>query len=253
MEQEALSKYLLEKAAEFNTIDFIENDPISIPHIFHRREDIEISALFTALISWGRRDIIIRNAKELVDRMDRAPYAFVMEGSKSDWNQLQGFVHRTFQGADAITLTEGLKDIYSRSGLEQAFKVMDNEQDTQNAIVRFRNLILMRDHEARFRKHLANPDKGSAAKRIHMFLRWMAREDDRNVDFGLWKSIPMQKLMIPLDVHSGRIARQFGLLRRKQNDRRAVEELTSSAKTISPNDPALIDYALFGLGLEESR
>ena len=245
--------FLLEQAHRFNTLDFIADDPISITHLFDKQEDIEIAALLTALISWGRRDLIIRSARQLMQRMADRPHEFILHSNLEKEVALRGFVHRTFCEADLRFVLQALKRVYLQLGsLAEAFQLMPHEEDTQAAIQRFRMWMLKMPHEKRFEKHLASPEDGSAAKRLHMFLRWMVRKDQVGVDFGCWSHIPMQKLMIPLDVHSGRVAREFGLLQRKQNDRKAVEELTLAARQIYPNDPALLDYALFGLGVSGS-
>lgn len=251
--EERLKHFLLAQAQRFNTLDFIADDPISIPHLFHKQEDIEIVALLTALISWGRRDLIIRSARQLMQRMDDSPHEFVLQANLETEASLRGFVHRTFSESDLRFLLQALRRVYLELGsLAKAFQVMPDENNTQGAIQRFRTRMLETPHEARFEKHLANPEQGSAAKRLHMFLRWMVRKDQAGVDFGCWTHIPMQKLMIPLDVHSGRVAREYGLLQRQQNDRKAVEALTEAAKQIHPDDPALLDYALFGLGVTAS-
>lgn len=251
MKMNRRSAFLVDQARRYNSIDFIASDPISIPHRYDRKEDVEISGLCTALISWGRRDLIIRSAMEWMQRMDHRPYEFVMQASESELASLRTFVHRTFKDSDPVDLLRSLRQLYgSAGGMEAAFAVRDGEEDSSSAIVRFRNELLKQAHQKRFEKHLADPSSGSAAKRLHMFLRWMVRKDEVGVDLGIWTSIPMRKLMIPLDVHSGRVAREMGILKRKANDHQAVVEITRFSRSIFPEDPALMDYAFFGMGVD---
>jgi uncharacterized protein (TIGR02757 family) len=251
MNRAEAKRQLDRKVAEFNSLEFIESDPIQIPHAFTEPFDIEISGLLTALISWGRRDIIIKSAKEMLRRMDNAPYAFVRDASAADLSQLRGFVHRTFNASDLEFLILGLRNLYSEGkGLEPFFLPNQDEADTNAAIDRFRRAMLRVPHELRSEKHLASPQKGSAAKRLHMFLRWMVRRDTAGVDFGMWETIPTAKLLLPLDVHTGRVARELGILKRKMNDRVAVEEVMKPLRKWNPEDPVAYDFALFGMGME---
>jgi uncharacterized protein (TIGR02757 family) len=235
---------------EFNQIDFIENDPISIPHLFHRKEDIEISGLMTALISWGSRKAILSTAKQWMDRMDYQPFEFVMNSSLGEQKQLQKIIYRTFQGNDMLDLLFALKQSYLiYPSLEIPFSIGFKDKEALTGIEHFRNHILQFSHHPHFEKHLANPQEGSAAKRINMFLRWMVRKDETGVDFGIWDSIPMSQLSIPLDIHSGNVARHLGLLARKQNDWRAVTELDTQLRKLNYADPIIYDFALFGAGV----
>ncbi|MEM7370431.1 MAG: TIGR02757 family protein [Bacteroidota bacterium] len=237
----------------YNTPDFIRDDPIQIPHQFSRKEDIEISGFLTALIAWGRRDIIIRNAQRLITLMDGEPYQFVMEFEEQDLAPFRTFVHRTLNGEDCIGLLQSLQYVYQQQGgLEAIFSRPMNAQidDVCPAILHARSYLL--GHAAmlaRTHKHIANPSKGSSAKRINMFLRWMVRKDDKGVDFGLWKSILPRQLICPLDVHTGTIARKLGLLDRKQNDWKAAKALTQTLQQFDPDDPVRYDYSLFGMGV----
>ena len=253
MIESRLKEALDEAVEKYNCLEFIEKDPIQIPHSFSRKEDIELSAFLVALISWGKRELILRSGFDLMNRMDNAPFEFVVNASTSDLNSLRGFVHRTLNAQDALILVKGLRHMYSLGGLEQAFQLNNKEENAFQAISNFRLLFLDGlDYPDRFIKHIADPGKGSAAKRLNMFLRWMVRSDEKGVDFGLWKSLKMSQLMIPLDVHSARVAREFSLLRRKQNDRKAVEELNKRLTEFDPIDPVKYDYALFGLGVNSS-
>ncbi|MEJ2595668.1 MAG: TIGR02757 family protein [bacterium] len=248
-----LEEFLNGKVKRYNHRGFIEGDPVSIPHRFSRKEDIEISGFLTALISWGRRDIIVRSASDLMDRMEYQPYDFVMYAGSFELKRISGFYYRTFHADDLLFILEALRNIYQKKiGLEGlAATGFQNQKMVRDAIVSLREGLLKYPHLSRSEKHLANPATGSAAKRINMFLRWMVRKDDKGVDFGLWKSIPSSALMCPLDIHSGRVARKLGLLTRKQNDWKAVEELTANLRTFDPEDPVRYDYALFGMGVME--
>ena len=242
---------LLDKAVGlYNHVDFIENDPIQIPHRFSRKEDIEIAGFLSASIAWGQRKSIIKNANLLMDLMDNSPYQFLME--EKEFVRFNRFVHRTFNGIDCRFFLNSLKNIYQNyGGLEQVFTDGFQKNETIfGALHHFRNLFLNMPHEARSRKHLSDVTTNSAAKRLNMFLRWMVRKDDTGVDFGLWRNIPMSALMLPLDVHTGDVGRALGLISRKQNDWKTVEEITGILRTFDAQDPIKYDFALFGMGIE---
>jgi uncharacterized protein (TIGR02757 family) len=247
-----IKQLLDEKYEEYCTPIFIEPDPISIPHLFKDKLDIEISGLIAATIAWGQRPTIIRNAKAAMQRMGNEPYRFVMEHSEKDLSALDGFVHRTFNSEDLKHFIRSLRSIYSQyDSLEDVFLkgIQTEDGNLKSAIHHFKQEFFSIDHEKRTQKHVADPMKGSSAKRINMYLRWMVRPNDRDVDFGLWNRIPTSILSCPLDVHSGRNARQLGLLSRTQNDWQAVEELDAALRKFDPNDPVKYDYAVFGLGV----
>lgn len=248
-----LRALLNEKYEEFNRPEFIENDPISIPHEYSRKEDIEISAFLSATIAWGRRSMIIRNARRLMELMDHAPLDFVMGANEEELLPLSSFVHRTFQGEDCRAFILGIREVYQHhGGLESIFTnaISRKDENVFSAIVSARNLLSQRpDFPSRTHKHLANPAKGSSAKRINMFLRWMVRDDRRGVDFGLWKGIEKRQLICPLDVHTGNVGRKLGLLERKQNDWKAAAELTNNLASFCAEDPVKYDFSLFGLGV----
>ena len=238
---------------EFNHPSFIESDPISIPHLFHRQQDIEISAFMTALIAWGNRKAIIHTAKQWMERMDHRPFEFVMNSNIREQRMVQKIIYRTFQGEDMMDLLFALKQSYTLyPSLEIPFAEGFKDQGALTGIDHFRKHLLQFSHHSHFEKHLANPLEGSAAKRINMFLRWMVRKDDEGVDFGIWKNIPMSQLSIPLDVHSGNVARHLGLLTRKQNDWKAVQELDQQLRKLDPLDPVKYDFALFGAGVNQA-
>lgn len=242
-----LKDFLEEQYLIFNTPDFIPNDPITIPHRFTDRRDIEISAFLTATIAWGNRKSIISNAGKLMALMDHAPGEFVMHASPHELKPFLNFIHRTFNGDDALFFINSLQRIMLDFGsLEPLFQSLD-EAGAEHAIGVFRDIFLRTDHLQRSEKHLANPAKGSSAKRINMFLRWMVRKDDRGVDFGIWDSVSQHNLICPLDVHTGNTARRLGLLHRPHNDWRAAIELTENLRIFDPDDPVKYDFALFGL------
>lgn len=252
MTGEELKEFLDFKANQYNNKLFIETDPISVPHAFSLKEDIEIAGFLTALISWGNRKSIINNAFRMMRLMDEAPYDFVVNHKKKDLKALSGFVHRTFCGDDLVFLVTALKKIYvDHKGMESVFTLRATSDSVIAAIQHLRDIIMQIPHNKRAEKHIADPERGSAAKRLHMFLRWMVRRDKAGVDFGIWKTIPPSALSCPLDVHSGRVARKLGLLCRKQNDARAVIELDTSLRLLDNADPVKYDFALFGLGVFE--
>lgn len=248
----ALKVYLDSKADYYENELFIADDPISVPHRFTKKEDIEISGLLTATISWGNRKAIIKSALYLMQLMDYSPCDFILNHSEADLMSFQKFVHRTFNAEDAIFFIKVLKKYYvSHKSLESIFLPEKGEKDLMNSIVRFRSMILSLQPASRSIKHIADPLAGSAAKRIHMFLRWMVRKSKRGVDFGIWQRISPSLLSCPLDVHTGNTARELGLLSRKQNDLKAVRELDAILRSFEPKDPVKYDYALFGIGLEK--
>jgi len=246
-----LETFLEEKYLQYNTPEFITRDPISIPHKFTIKEDIEISAFLIAIIAWGRRDVIIRNGNRLMKMMGENPYDFIMNSTKP----LKGFKHRTFNEIDAQHFMRSLKNIYLKhNGLEGLFNDLLNQNngDMKISISDFKKVFFSITHESRTTKHIADPVRDSSAKRINMFLRWMVRRDQQGVDFGIWNSISPSLLYMPLDVHTGRVARKLGLLKRQQDNWRAVAELTAAMREFDPDDPVKYDFALFGLGIEEN-
>lgn len=251
MEFSELQELLDHKVDLYNRLDFIESDPISIPHQFSKNEDIEISGFFAATLAWGQRKTIIRNANDLMDKMDRSPYDFILNHSAQERKQFSRFVHRTFNGVDCIYFLKSLQHLYkNHQGLYGTFKKSKNIEDS---ISRFKQLFFELPHPSRTQKHIADPLKNSSAKRLCMYLRWMVRNDKRKVDFGIWKQIPASQLYCPLDVHSARVARELGLLTRKQNDWKAVVELTEKLKQFDKLDPVKYDFALFGMGVFENE
>lgn len=238
----------------YNRIEFIETDPISIPHGFKDPLDKEVSGLMTALISWGNRKAILNTARIWMETMDQSPYAFVKSASAMEIKTLSKFIYRTLNADDVITLIDLLRKAYQKhSSLEDVFLPGFKKGDALDGISEFRKSFLEPIHPVRFGKHIANPQDGSAAKRINMFLRWMVRNDEQGVDFGLWKRIPMSKLSIPLDVHSGNTAREFQLLQRIQNDAKSVKQLDMNLRILDPIDPVKYDFALFGLGVNHKK
>ncbi len=250
MSTNEIKRLLDTKAKQYNCADFIDTDPIQIPHRFARKEDIEIAGILTATIAWGQRKSIINNADRLMRLMDNAPYDFVCNAEDSDLVSLAQFVHRTFNGNDCRFFIESLKNIYrNHNGLEGVFTKGFREGESVFAALHyFRKVFLSVPHEQRVRKHISDVAANSSAKRLNMFLRWMVRQDDTGVDFGLWNDISMSALMLPLDVHTGDVARAYGLLTRKQNDWKAVEEITAILRQFDPHDPIRYDFALFGIG-----
>lgn len=253
METEELKLFLNEKVDFYNHLDFIAEDPLSIPHLFSKREDVEIASFLTAIISWGNRKAIISSATKMLQLMDHAPHDFILNHSAADLHAIsQKTVHRTFKGEDFAQFIRNLQRIYQEQGsMEGLFMLKEGEANYKNAIERFRTVFLG-EQVHRSSKHVSSPHKNSSAKRIMMFLRWMVRKDAKKVDFGIWSRLPQQYLSVPLDVHSGNISRKLGLLSRKQNDWKAVEELDEVLRTMDADDPAKYDFALFGLGVTKS-
>lgn len=242
-------KQLLDLAAErYNTPEFIETDPIQFPRRFKRKQDIEISALLTATITWGKRSIILKSAEKMHQLMGESPYDYIME--KGYGKLERSNIHRTFFEDDMAYLCRGLHAIYRQYvDCESLFDLPGKGNDRiWNGIDLFRSFIQTANlgYSPKSMKHISNP-KASACKRLHLALRWLVRNDGI-VDIGLWKKIFPSELSIPLDVHVIRTTREIGLLNRKQNDRKAVEELTAVLQKFNREDPVVYDFALFGIG-----
>ena len=250
---EELHALLEELHDRFNCVDFIEPDPISIPHSFSDPLDREVAGFLAATIAWGNRKAIVKSATKMMDYLDGRPYEFVMGASEWELKGLSSYVHRTFNGTDLECFVMALRRVCQQSGSLGEWFQSDWEAtgDMRQVLAHFRHEFFDFDHPARSEKHLSSIAKGAACKRLNMFLRWMVRRDERGVDFGQWQRIPMSALYLPLDVHSGNVARALGLLERKQSDWRAVEEVTSRLREFCPDDPVKYDYALFGAGINK--
>ena len=252
MTQKELKIFLDEKVELYNNPNFIESDPIQIPHLFSLKEDIEIAGFLSSIIAWGNRKMIINNSKKMMDLMGNSPYDFVLSHEDYQLERLENFVHRTFNGGDFTTFIKALQHIYiNHNGLESVFLKNQEADSMQKSIHEFKKIFFEIEHLQRTQKHISDPLNNSAAKRINMFLRWMVRQDKKGVDFGIWKTISPSTLSCPLDVHSGNVARKLGILTRKQNDAKALAELDFQLRKLDPNDPVKYDFALFGLGVFE--
>ena len=250
MNKQELKSFLDFKSQHYESEAFIAHDPIQIPHQFSKKEDIEIAGFLTATIAWGNRVSILKSAEKMMDIMEGAPHDFVLHHKTKDLNNFRGFVHRTFNDQDIQYFIRSLSNIYKHhGGLESIFS--DGEIQIQERIHRFKQIFFKLNHLPRTQKHVSDPLRGSAAKRINMFLRWMVRSNEKGVDFGLWKKISPSMLSIPLDVHTGNVARKLKLLKRKQNDAKALQSLDLSLRKFDPDDPVKYDFALFGLGAFE--
>ncbi len=250
-----LKCFLETKVEEFNQPGFIENDPISIPHSFSLKQDIEITGFWAAILAWGQRVTIINKCRELFNMMGNEPYNFILNHSENDLKPLLKFKHRTFNDIDTLYFIEFFKQFYLKhNSFEEAFLMglAKGDSNVEQSLIVFHNLFF-KLHEApqRTRKHIATPARNSACKRINMFLRWMVRQDNKGVDFGIWKQIKPSQLICPCDVHVDRVARKLGLIERKQTDWKTAVELTQNLKQFDPSDPVKYDFALFGLGVEE--
>lgn len=250
MTWEERKEFLDFKVDQYNTPLFIEEDPIQIPHAFSQKEDIEIMGFLVATIAWGNRKMILNSGERLMNIFGNSPFDFIMEYIPENDEYFEGFVHRTFNSIDLAYFVKSLQNIYiNHGGLETLFKKHATAQSLQFSISKFKEIFFELPHPKRTQKHVSDPLKNSAAKRINMFLRWMVRKDDKGVDFGLWNSLKPSQLSCPLDVHSGNIARKLGLLNRKQNNAKAVLELDNALRKMDASDPVKYDFALFGLGV----
>jgi uncharacterized protein (TIGR02757 family) len=248
-----LKAYLDEAVACYNQPEFIAQDPISLPHLFTKPQDIEIIGFWVAVLAWGNRTTIIKKGKELLNLLDNAPHDFVINHQENDLKRFLNFKHRTFNATDTLYFLHFFRHHYQQfNSLEAAFTLDFDAKDEniEKSLIRFHEyFVSLADFPARTRKHIATPARHSACKRINMFLRWMVRQDDKGVDFGIWKTIKPSQLVCPCDVHVERVARQLGLITRKAMDWQTALELTHNLKKLNPQDPVQYDFALFGLGV----
>jgi uncharacterized protein (TIGR02757 family) len=256
-QQENIKKILDQKVRQYNQIDFIPKDPVSIPHLFKKQQDIEIAAFFAAIFAWGNRTTIINKSKELLERMEYAPFDFCLEHSPKDLKKIIGFKHRTFNDTDALYCIEFFKHHYSKHGsLETAF--FQNQftnakiKTVEAALTHFQSYFMsLEDAPRRTQKHVSSPASGSTCKRLNMLLRWMIRKDKQGVDFGIWEAVKPSALIMPIDVHVARVSRTLGIISRPQTDWQTALELTHYCRTLDPRDPVKYDFALFSLGVTE--
>ncbi len=255
--QQEIKKILDQKVKQYNKIDFIPQDPICIPHQFKRQQDIEIAGFFAAIFAWGNRTTIINKSKELLQRMDNAPYDFCKHHEPKDLKKIVGFVHRTFNDTDALYCIEFFKHHYNtNSSLATAFftnQITGKPIPTvEAALTHFQSYFMsLEDAPDRTRKHVSSPALGSTCKRLNMLLRWFIRNDKQGVDFGIWKCIKPSELVCPIDVHVARVARSLGIIKRKQTDWLTALELTAYCRSLDSKDPVKYDFALFSLGINE--
>lgn len=252
MNKNELKAFLDAKAMEFENTKFLQEDPIQIPHQFQKKEDIEISAFLVATIAWGNRISIIKSGNRMIELMDNDPHSFILNHQKNDLKLLDRFVHRTFNSIDLCYFIKALQAIYNiHGGLEAAFSKNSEANNVYENIHEFKKIFFSLPHQKRTQKHVSDPLNGSAAKRLNMFLRWMVRPAKKGVDFGIWKQLKTSQLSCPLDVHTGNVARTLGILKRKQNDFKALFELDVALRKFDSQDPIKYDFALFGLGVSE--
>lgn len=255
MQESELKEFLDQKYLEYNRPGFIDNDPISIPHQYSKKQDIEITAFWAAILAWGQRVTVINKCNELFSLMDNSPHDFIVNHSENDLKPFLRFKHRTFNATDTLYFITFLKWFYkSNNSLEKGFTsgMLSDDDNVEKGLIGFHNLFFsLDDHPHRTKKHIATPMRRAACKRINMFLRWMVRSDEQGVDFGLWKTIQPSQLICPCDLHVDRVARRFQLITRKQTDWTTAIELTTNLKKLDPYDPVKYDFALFGLGIEE--
>jgi uncharacterized protein (TIGR02757 family) len=251
----SLKEFLDQKVDQYNQPGFIENDPIVIPHSFSKKEDIEITGFWASVLAWGQRITIINKCRQLFEMMDNAPHDFILNHTENDLKPFEHFKHRTFNATDTLYFIEFLKHFYqAHNSLEEAFtaQLSGEAQTIETGLAGFHELFFeLPDAPDRTRKHIATPVRKSACKRLNMFLRWMVRQDDKGVDFGIWKNIKPSQLVCPCDLHVDRVARKIGMIQRKQTDWLTAMELTDHLRELDSIDPVKYDFALFGLGIEE--
>ena len=250
---DSLKAFLDEKVEYYNRPSFIESDPVSIPHLYSKKQDIEISGFFAAVFAWGQRKTIINKSRELLAMMDNSPHDFVLHHSEKELKAIENFKHRTFNATDALYFIHFLNYYYSgNDSLEDLFTGYGKEEPVEYGLIKFHeSFFSLPDAPLRTRKHIPNPNRKSTCKRLNMYLRWMVRKDQAGVDFGIWTRIKMKDLICPIDVHVDRIARKLSLISRKQTDWLTAVELTENLRNLDPHDPVKYDFALFGLGVIE--
>jgi uncharacterized protein (TIGR02757 family) len=248
-----LKGFLDEKVERYNRPEFIVRDPISIPHRFTKKQDIEIAGLLAAVLAWGQRGTIIRKSNELLHLMDDDPYEFVLYHTPRDLKSLSEFKHRTFNSTDLLYFIAFFHSYYrEHNSLEDAFRVAGDTDTLEEGLINFQRIFFSHDHPRRTQKHISTPERKSACKRINMYLRWMVRQDNKGVDFGLWRTLSPAQLVCPCDLHVERVARKLKLIRRKPMNWQTALELTHNLRKFDPDDPVKYDFALFGLGIEEN-
>jgi uncharacterized protein (TIGR02757 family) len=248
-----LKPFLDSKVEQYNRPSFIENDPVLIPHRFGKKQDIEIAGFFAAMLAWGQRITIINKTSELLQMMDNSPHDFLLHHKRAELKPFEKFMHRTFNGTDALYFIDFLSQYYRKhESLEKAFIVTSSSGTTEQSLVNFHRLFFsLPDFPIRTKKHVATPERKSACKRMNMFLRWMVRKDNQGVDFGIWTNLSPVQLVCPCDLHVERVARKLKLISRKQMNWETALELTANLRKLDPLDPVKYDFALFGLGIEE--
>ena len=249
-----LKDFLDQKVNQFNQPGFIELDPIQIPHLFKKKQDIEVAGLMAAVMAWGQRVTIINKTKDFLGRMDNSPHDFLLHHKTNDLKNFKGFTHRTFNETDALYFIEFLSQFYKKNdSLEAAFGVLPSDDTVERGLINFHHTVFsLADFPARTKKHVSTPERKSACKRINMFLRWMVRDDNHGVDFGIWKTISPSQLVCPCDLHVERVARKLKLLKGKTMNWPTALELTYNLRKLDPADPVKYDFALFGLGVIEN-
>ena len=252
MDRDELRDLLEHLHDKYNRVEFIEPDPISIPHLFTDRHDREVAGFMAATIAWGNRKAIVKSARRMMQYMDYAPADFVRNASERELEHLQSYVHRTFNGQDFTDFVLCMRHIIELyGGIGEFFEgCYEATHDMAKVLSEFRREFFSVPHNQHCEKHLSSIDKGAACKRLNMYLRWFVRHDDRGVDFGLWRKIPMSALYLPLDVHTGNMGRALGLLQRKQSDWKATVEITAALREFDAEDPVRYDYSLFGAGID---
>jgi uncharacterized protein (TIGR02757 family) len=248
----SLKEFLDRKVTEYNQPAFILRDPISVPHRFTQKQDIEIAGFFAAILAWGQRTTIINNVNRLMAWMDESPYAFIRQHQESDLKPFVHFVHRTFNATDLLYFLSVLQSFYQKhDSLEMAFQPKEVTMNMRQRLIYFQTQFFAGEHPERTRKHISTPARNSACKRLNMYLRWMVRRDKQGVDFGLWQKISPAELICPLDIHVSRVAHRLGLIATSKANWVMAEQLTQALRAFDPIDPVQYDFALFGLGAEE--
>lgn len=251
MDNESLKLLLDEEAARINSPAFIADDPVQFPRRFSDLRDIEIVAFLSAIIAWGNRKMICRDAERMLSIMGDQPYEYVRDGAFEELDPAMN-LHRTFFVRNFQHFLRGMREIYRRHGSLDAYAaslhVADSEAPSWQLVEGMNRMMCEANGGVADSRALPQNLATTALKRINMALRWLVR-DDGIVDMGVWGSIPKSKLFVPLDVHVGNTARELGLISRKANDRKTLCQLMEPLRRFRPDDPCIYDYALFGIGI----
>lgn len=245
-----IAKEKLDKLVEqYETFDFIKDDPVQFIHRYTDKKDIEIAGFISSLVAYGSRVQFIKKLDFLFNNIaQNEPLNFIRNFEPEI---IGDFNYRFGKPIDFIAIFNILKELYAHDSLEELFEYGYSNNRLFEAVVDYFYARAGKNVGQGFYHMIPNPKNGGAMKRMCMYLRWMVRKSP--VDAGIWNFMPSRDLYIPLDVHVARVSRQMGLLTRKANDFKSVIELTEKLKEFDSNDPVKYDFAIFGYGIDKTN